>query len=67
MWGWPNRLHARLQAAGTGIILLGPFEKGDPGTSGIDTVEQVERVPRSYDDYVWTNKIETIGPALAKR
>ena len=67
MWGWPNRLHARLQAAGSGTILLGPYAKGDPGTSGIDTVEQLERVPRNYDGYVWTNKIETIGPALAKR
>jgi glycerophosphoryl diester phosphodiesterase len=67
MWGWPNRLHARLWAAGSAIILLGPYAKGDPGTSGIDTPEQLSLVPGGFDGYVWTNKIETIGPALAKR
>ena len=67
MWGWPNRLHARLQGAGSATILLGPYAKGDPGTSGIDTPEQLALVPGGFDGYVWTNKIETIGPTLAKR
>lgn len=62
MWGWPNRLQARLQAVSSGIILLGPYAKGDPGTSGIDTPAQLASVPSSFDGYVWTNKIETIGP-----
>jgi len=39
MWGWPNRFHARMRAAGSEIILLGPYEKGDTGTSGIDSLE----------------------------
>jgi len=63
-WGWPNRLQARMKAAGSEIILLGPYTRGDTGTSGIDTLELLARVPESVDGYLWTNRIELIGPAI---
>jgi glycerophosphoryl diester phosphodiesterase len=65
MWGWPNRLQARLEAAGSEIILLGPYTKGDTGTSGIDSLDLLQRVPASFSGYIWTNRIELIGPVLA--
>jgi len=64
LWGWPNLLQERFAAAGSRIILLGPYGAGDPGTAGIDTQEQLAQVPDGFAGYVWTNRIEEIGPAL---
>ncbi|QQR34699.1 glycerophosphodiester phosphodiesterase [Devosia oryziradicis] len=67
LWGWPNLFLERLRHAGSEVILLGPTSAGDPGTAGIDTLEQLAEVPESFDGYLWTNRIEIIGPALAAR
>ena len=66
LWGWPNLLVRRLRAAGSEVVLLGPFSRGDPGAAGIDTLEQLAQVPPGFSGYLWTNEIEIIGPA-AKR
>ncbi|MFZ2099010.1 MAG: glycerophosphodiester phosphodiesterase family protein [Oricola sp.] len=63
-WGWPHRFRERMEAAGSDIILLGPYEKGDPGTRGIDTPEDFKLIPAGFDGFVWTNRIETTGPLL---
>jgi glycerophosphoryl diester phosphodiesterase len=64
LWGWPNLFLQRLRDNGSEVILLGPYEAGDPGTAGIDTVELLNQVPDFFDGYIWTNRIEIIGPAL---
>lgn len=66
-WGWPNLFIRRMQEAGSSVILVGPYEAGDPGTAGIDTPETLAQVPESFVGYLWTNKIEEIGPALQRR
>ncbi|WP_274628383.1 glycerophosphodiester phosphodiesterase family protein [Arvimicrobium flavum] len=66
LWGWPNLFQQRMRGAGSDIILLGPYGAGDPGTAGIDSAEEFARVPAAFDGYVWTNRIELIGP-LARR
>ena len=44
LWGWPHRFVARMQNAGTEVILLGPL--GDSGFSaGIDTPDLLAQVP----------------------
>ena len=63
LWGWPNLLQQRMADAGSQIILLGPYGAGDPGTAGIDDVATLAQVPTDFDGYVWTNRIEIIGPA----
>jgi glycerophosphoryl diester phosphodiesterase len=65
VWGWPNLFLERMRKAGSEVILLGPYGAGDPGTAGVDTAEQLAEVPDGFSGYIWTNKIETIGP-LAK-
>lgn len=60
--GWPNLFLRRLKDAGSEVILLGPYEAGDPGTAGIDTLEQLSQVPDSFVGYLWTNRIEVTGP-----
>lgn len=64
LWGWPNLLLQRFHAAGSEVILLGPFGSGDLGTAGIDTFDELVRVPKGFSGYLWTNKIEIIGPAV---
>lgn len=64
LWGWPNLFLARLRDAGSEVILLGPYEAGDPGTAGLDTPEQLAQVPAGFAGYVWTNRVEIIGPML---
>jgi glycerophosphoryl diester phosphodiesterase len=67
IWGWPNLFLERLRDAGSEVILLGPYGAGDPGTAGIDTAEQLAQVPDGFVGYIWTNKIETIGPLATDR
>jgi glycerophosphoryl diester phosphodiesterase len=67
VWGWPNLFLDRMRHAGSEVILLGPYGAGDPGTAGIDTLEQLAQVPDSFEGYLWTNRIERIGPAWAAR
>lgn len=66
-WGWPNLFIQRMHDAGTEVILLGPFEPGDPATNGIDTMDELAQVPESFTGYIWTNSIEDIGPAVTAR
>jgi glycerophosphoryl diester phosphodiesterase len=66
LWGWPNRFMQRMQAAGTRVILIGPFAPGDAGTSGIDTEALAAQVPAGFDGYVWTNEIAATAPRFAR-
>lgn len=63
LWGWPHRFTQRLKEAGTDVILVGPYD-GDGFTTGIDDAQTLARVPAGFDGYIWTNKIELIGPMI---
>ena len=65
-WGWPYRFAERMRAAGSEIILFGPVSLTETGTTGIDSLEELDLVPEHFDGYVWTNRIEVIGPALGR-
>jgi glycerophosphoryl diester phosphodiesterase len=67
LWGWPNLLLQRFHAVNSEVILLGPFSSGDIGTAGIDTLEALSKVPSGFSGYLWTNKIEVIGPAAKQK
>lgn len=67
VWGWPNRFLRRMRDAGTDVILIGRYSPGDVGTTGIDTLEDLAEVPDTFTGYIWTNRIETIGPAARRR
>nr|WP_244574468.1 glycerophosphodiester phosphodiesterase family protein [Cohaesibacter sp. ES.047] len=67
LWGWPHKFTERMRAVGTDVILLGPYEKGDPGTVGIDDAAMLKTVPEHFDGYVWTNKPTEIAPLLSAR
>lgn len=67
LWGWPKLLTQRLSEVGSDIALIGPMDNPSGGASSIDTLEHLELVPKSFSGYVWTDKIEVIGPALRAR
>lgn len=64
LWGWPHRFTRRMKAAGTTVILAGPYD-GSGFSSGIDDAQSFAKVPPHFDGYVWTNRIELIGPLAA--
>jgi glycerophosphoryl diester phosphodiesterase len=64
LWGWPNLFLRRLSDAGSEVVLTGPYSPGDPGTAGIDSLETLAMVPADFTGYLWTNRIELVGPAL---
>lgn len=64
LWGWPRAFEARMNAVGSVIILFGRVGGGDEGTPGIDDAATLRKVPQGFDGYVWTNKIEVLGPSV---
>lgn len=66
VWGWPHKFTRRMEEAGSTVIMLGPFAPGDAGSTGIDRIEDIGEIPEGFAGYVWTNRIELIGPELRK-
>lgn len=62
LWGWPYRFQERMAKAGSTIILLGP-NNSESFSTGIDDEKTLARIPSRFSGYIWTNKIESIGPA----
>jgi glycerophosphoryl diester phosphodiesterase len=61
LWGWPHVFTNRMKAAGTTVLLLGPYD-GSGFSSGVDDAKTWAQIPARFDGYVWTNRIEIIGP-----
>ena len=66
LWGWPHRFTQRLKAAGSDVILTGPYD-GSGFMSGINSADSFADVPAAFDGFVWTDRIEVIGPLNAAR
>lgn len=67
LWGWPERFYDRIRAAGSDVVLIGPFEAGDAGSSGIDNRDTWDMVPSGFPGLVWTNVIEKTRPEVERR
>lgn len=65
-WGWPNRFLHRMRDAGSEVFVVGPYRAGS-FTTGIDTVQDLARLPAGYAGGIWTNEIETVARAVGKR
>lgn len=63
LWGWPNRLTDRMGRHGTKVVIWGPYD-GSGFSSGINTIENLDKVPSPIYAYIWTDKIEVIGPIV---
>lgn len=58
LWGWPEKFYNRMRAAGSDVVLLGAYEKGDTGSAGIDDIATWSMVPAGFPGFIWTNRIE---------
>lgn len=68
LWGWPRAFEARMNAAGSEVILFGtPGGTGNDGAPGIDTPAQLSKVPKGFGGYVWIDHIEVTGLAASAR
>jgi glycerophosphoryl diester phosphodiesterase len=63
LWGWPNRLLDRFESVDTLVVVLGPYRGGGFST-GIDTADDLARLPAGYSGGIWTNEIAGIAPKL---
>jgi glycerophosphoryl diester phosphodiesterase len=54
-----------MKAANSEVFVLGPYRGGEFST-GIDTPEQLARLPQDYSGGIWTNEIETIAPLVRR-
>jgi glycerophosphoryl diester phosphodiesterase len=63
LWGWPDRFLARINQANSEVFALGPYGGGEFST-GIDTAEDLARLPANYSGGVWTNEVELVAGAL---
>lgn len=58
LWGWPYTFVKRMESVNTRVVLV----EGDGKLSdGFDTVESLDAIPRQYQGYVWTNRIDRIS------
>jgi glycerophosphoryl diester phosphodiesterase len=63
LWGWPNLFMDRMKARGGSIVVVGPFAGGNFST-GLDTLEDLARLPAGYDGGIWTNDVELVTAAI---
>jgi glycerophosphoryl diester phosphodiesterase len=65
-WGFPDRLTARLAEHGSRLVMLGAYD-GSGFSSGVDEVSELDGIPTRFDGFIWTNRVDRIGPAVAAR
>ena len=66
LWGWPSRFLHRMASVRSAVFVVGPYYGADLST-GIDSAEDLSRLPEGYSGGVLTNKTETIAPRLGSR
>ena len=67
LWGWPDRLIARMEAHDGRIVVEGPRDPRTDPIDGITLPEQLTQIPSSFNGYVWTDDAFTTLPALITR
>lgn len=67
LWGWPNRLIARMTDAGAKILIEAPGYAAPGEIAGITLPEQLTQIPSSFNGYVWTDDAFSTLPALIPR
>jgi glycerophosphoryl diester phosphodiesterase len=60
LWGWPNRFIERMHGVGSEVYLRGPHG-GTQFPAGIDTVEQLNAIPKDFPGGIWTDRIDLIA------
>jgi glycerophosphoryl diester phosphodiesterase len=64
IWGWPNRFQARMAAVNTKVIMFTDYNDGV--IAGIESVEQLDQVPRDFRGYLWIEDFYSVGRAVQR-
>jgi glycerophosphoryl diester phosphodiesterase len=65
LWGWPDHFLNRMEEAGSRVFVQGDYE--GEWSMGINTVEDLGRLPRGYSGGILTDRIEAIAPAIGHK
>ena len=66
LWGWPDRFLQRMREADSRVFVIGPYHGGE-FSAGVDTADDVGRLPGYFTGGVMTDEIETVAPLLKRR
>lgn len=66
LWGWPNRLLDRMEAAGSEVFVVGPYAQSGGGAAGVDSPHELAQLPPGYSGGIWTNEIELVAATLKR-
>ena len=58
IWGWPHKFIERMESVNTRVVIV---EGNGKWSEGFDTIESLEKIPKGYRGYVWTNRIDIIS------
>src|SRR5689334_21842397 len=61
LWGWPDRLVQRMTGAGSRVFVIGPYHGGE-FSAGIDTPDDIARLPPHFSGGIMTDEIELVSP-----
>jgi glycerophosphoryl diester phosphodiesterase len=64
LWGWPKRFLARMAGAEAKVMVVGRQSGG--AVTGLETVEQIDDVPRDFRGYLWVEDFFTVGRAVRR-
>lgn len=58
LWGWPYKFTERMESVNTRVVAV----NGDGEWSeGFDSLEDLKKLPKGFDGYVWTNRIDKVA------
>ncbi|WP_316191201.1 MULTISPECIES: glycerophosphodiester phosphodiesterase family protein [unclassified Bradyrhizobium] len=63
LWGWPDRFLARMTRAESSVFVVGSYS-GEAFSAGLDTPDDIARLPKNFTGGVMTDEIETVAPLL---
>ncbi len=58
LWGWPNKFVERMESVNTRVVIV---EGNGKWSEGFDNEESLEKIPKGYSGYVWTNRIDKVS------
>lgn len=65
LWGWPNKLLDRFEKADTPVFITGPYHGGG-FSAGMDTPDDLARLPADFAGGIWTNDVAVVARALKR-
>lgn len=58
LWGWPNKFVDRMDKVNTKVVIV---EGDGKWSEGFDDKESLEKIPKGFSGYIWTNRIDKIS------